>query len=87
MDIQAEKLSLIKWLTDVNEPSVIEQFVALKNNQQIDWWNEIDTDERIEIEEGLKQADAGEFLSHEDVMKKYDQWRSPNITRGGSVSC
>ena len=76
MDIQAEKLSLIKWLTDVTEPSVIEQFVALKNNQQIDWWNEIDTDERIEIEEGLKQADAGEFLSHEDVMKKYDQWRS-----------
>ena len=76
MDIQTEKLSLIKWLTDVTEPSVIEQFVALKNNQQIDWWNEIDNDERVEIEEGLKQADAGDFIAHEDVMKKYDQWRS-----------
>ena len=76
MDIQAEKLSLIKWLTDVTEPSVIEQFVALKNNQQADWWYEIDNEEKAEIEEGLKQAEAGEFFSHEEVMKKYDQWRS-----------
>jgi len=36
MDIQAEKLSLIKWLIDVNEPSVVEQFITLKNTQQAD---------------------------------------------------
>ncbi len=76
MDIQAEKLSLIKWLTDVTEPSVIEQFIALKNHQQSDWWNEVDKEERDEIEEGLRQADAGKILLHEDVMKKYNQWRS-----------
>jgi hypothetical protein len=41
MDIQAEKLNLIKWLTDVNEPSIISQFVALRKKQQADWWDNI----------------------------------------------
>ena len=65
MDIQAEKLDLIKWLAGVNEPSVIKRFVALKQEQQIDWWDEIDAEERADIEEGLAQADRGEVLSHE----------------------
>ena len=76
MDIQLEKLNLIKWLTDVDEPSVIERFIALKNQQQGDWWNDITEDERMEIDEGLAQADRGEVLSHEEVMAKYDKWRS-----------
>lgn len=73
MDIQAEKLSLIKWLTEVTEPSVIKRFIALKNNEASDWWDEIDEDERTEIEAGLKQADRGEIISHEEVMAKYQQ--------------
>jgi|GEM_PF-6697369 len=33
MDIQVEKLNLIKWLAKVNEPSVIKSFIELKNNK------------------------------------------------------
>jgi len=76
MDIQAEKLNLIKWLTEVNEPSVIERFIALKKEQTVDWWDDISNDEKAEIEEGLAQADRGEVFSHEEVMQKYQQWRS-----------
>lgn len=76
MDIQAEKLNLIKWLTDVKEPSVIERLIALKNDQQGDWWDQICEDEKAEIEEGLTQADKGEVFSHEEVMSKYQKWRS-----------
>jgi len=76
MDIQAEKLDLIKWLAGVTEPSVIKRFIALKQEQQVDWWEEIDAEERAEIEEGLAQADNGEVLSHEEVMAKYQKWRS-----------
>ena len=76
MDIQAEKLNLIKWLTEVEEPLVIEQFIALKNEQQKDWWDEISDEEKAEIEEGLAQADRGELMSHEEVMAKYQKWRS-----------
>ena len=76
MDIQLEKLNLIKWLVEVEEPSVIEQFIALKNEQQKDWWDEISDDEKANIEEGLAQADSGEVFSHEEVMAKYQKWRS-----------
>jgi len=71
MDIQLEKLNLIKWLTDVQEPSVIERFIALKNDQQVDWWDQISEEEKAEIVEGLAQADNGEFVLHEVVMAKY----------------
>ena len=76
MDIQLEKLNLIKWLTDVDEPSVIERCIALKNEQQQDWWDEISEDKRAEIDEGLAQADSGEVFSHEEVMANYEKWRS-----------
>ncbi len=76
MDIQAEKLNLIKWITDVKEPSVIEQFLLLKNKQQADWWDHISPEERSEIETGIVDADIGDVLRHEEVMEKYQQWRS-----------
>lgn len=76
MDIQAEKLNLIKWLTDVNEPSIISQFVALRQKLQADWWDNISEDEKDEIIEGITQADNGDVLSHEEVMAKYEKWRS-----------
>jgi hypothetical protein len=76
MDIQAEKLHLIKWLTDVNEPSVIKRFLKLKKTEESDWWDTISAEERVDIEEGIKQADAGELIPHEEVMAKYDKWRS-----------
>jgi len=76
MDIQAEKLKLINWLTDVTEPSVIKRFIELKNDEAADWWDQISEEERAEIEEGLAEADRGEVLSHEEVMSKYDKWRS-----------
>jgi predicted transcriptional regulator len=76
MDIQAEKLNLIKWITEIQEPSVIEQFIALKNDQQADWWESLDKEEKAEIEAGLSQADNGEVFSHEEVMSKYQKWRS-----------
>jgi predicted transcriptional regulator len=76
MNIQAEKLSLIKWLTSVEEPSVIQQFITLKNQQRKDWWDNISDEELAEIEEGLAQADNGEVAAHEEVMSKYQKWRS-----------
>jgi len=76
MDIQAEKLHLIKWLADINEPSVIKRFLDLKKAEETDWWDTLSADEKADIEEGLKQADAGELIPHDEVMSKYDKWRS-----------
>ncbi len=76
MDIQAEKLDLIKWLADIEEPAVLQKLIALKNDQQTDWWDLIDDEEKAEIEEGLAEADRGNVIPHEEVMAKYKKWLS-----------
>ncbi|HTB31979.1 MAG TPA: hypothetical protein VK808_08145 [Bacteroidia bacterium] len=37
-------------------------------------WNEIPDKIKKSIEIGLKQAKAGQTLSHKEVMKKYKKW-------------
>jgi predicted transcriptional regulator len=49
---------------------------ALKNEQQKDWRDEISDDEKVEIDKSLAEADKGDILSHEEVMAKYQKWRS-----------
>ena len=70
MDIQAEKLQLISWLSSLNNPDIIKQLVAIKEKQP-DWWDEISEAERSDIKEGLDQADRGLVVPHQLVMEKY----------------
>lgn len=76
MDIQVEKLNLIKWLTEITEPSIIKRLVDMKKEQETDWWDLIDAEEKADIKEGLQQADQNELILHEVVMSKYDKWRT-----------
>lgn len=75
MDFQAEKLQLIEWLAKLNDPTTLKRFIALKIEQDKDWWDILSAEERSEIEEGLAQADRGEVVSHKKVMAKYNKWR------------
>lgn len=74
MDIQAEKLQLIQWLAGLNDSSILDEFITLKKSKEIDWWDETSSEERLEIKEGLMQADKGEVTPHEEVMAKYQKW-------------
>lgn len=75
MDIQAEKLQLIEWLARLNNTATLKRFIALKKEQEKDWWDQINNEEKAEIEEGLFQADRREIISHKEVMAKYKKWR------------
>ena len=74
MDIQAEKLQLIEWLAGLNDSKTLIEFISLKKQKELDWWDEINQEERSEIVEGLSQADRGELTSHKEVMEKYKKW-------------
>jgi len=75
MDIQAEKLQLIEWLARLNNTTTLKRFIALKKEQEKDWWDQINNEEKAEIEEGLFQADRREIIPHREVMAKYKKWR------------
>lgn len=74
MDLQAKKLDLIKWIADLNEPSILAKFFDLRKENEQDWWNEISDEEKAEIEEGLAQEQKGELHPHHEVMARYQKW-------------
>ena len=74
MDIQAEKYSLIEYIMGIKEASTITKFKALIKTSEKDWWDELSSAEKTEIQEGIRQADNGELISHEEVMANPRKW-------------
>jgi len=37
---------------------------------QIDWWDTISEDEKADIEEGIRQADAGQLTPSNEVIER-----------------
>jgi hypothetical protein len=71
MDIQLEKLELIKKLVETDDQSIIASVKKVFSSNKKDFWQELSQEQRDEIEESDRQIDRGEFVLFEDVMKKY----------------
>ena len=71
MNLQAKKLELVQLILNTEKPAVLAKVEAIfKKEKDADWWDEISEDERNAIEEGLAEADRGELIPHEKVMKE-----------------
>jgi predicted transcriptional regulator len=46
----------------------------LEAEQDYDSWDELPASLKASINRGLKQADKGEVIPHEEVVKKYKKW-------------
>lgn len=65
----------LKHLIDAEQnPSVLEALRTLLTRPQEDWWDSISAIERAQIEQGIAEADKGEFISHQEVMKNPKSW-------------
>ncbi|WP_269226462.1 hypothetical protein [Flavobacterium eburneipallidum] len=73
MDLAARKYSFIQELATVDE-SLLEKLEKILKDNKKDWFNELSTEEQVEIEIGIKQADNNEFVNHETVMGKFAKW-------------
>ncbi|WP_026838872.1 hypothetical protein [Gillisia sp. JM1] len=74
VNIQNKKIELIQWLSTLNDMSIIEKIIKLREREKSDWWNEISVTEKKSLEKGIKDADAGKLNSHSDVKKIYEKW-------------
>lgn len=71
MNLQAKKLELVQMILNTEKPTVLAKVEAVfKKEKGTDWWDEIGEAERNAIEEGLAEADRGELIPHEEVMKE-----------------
>ena len=71
MNLQSKKLELVQLIINTEKPSILSKVEAiLKKEKASDWWDEISPEEKKAIEKGLAEADKGELIPHEEVMKE-----------------
>ena len=74
MNIETTKLELSHLLLQTQKESLLKKLKSVFEEEQVDWWNEMSENEQEEIKTGLKQADKGEYVANEIVMKRFDKW-------------
>jgi len=74
INLQNKKIELIQWLSTLNDESVIEKIIKLRESEKSDWWEEISEEEKRSIEQGIKDADSGKLNPHSEANKLYEKW-------------
>lgn len=74
MNLATRKYNFIQELTTIDE-SLLEKLEIILKTSKKDWFTDLDSDEKLELEIGLKQAENDEFISHETVMNRFAKWR------------
>ncbi|HEU4496361.1 MAG TPA: hypothetical protein VFR70_04855 [Flavobacterium sp.] len=71
MDIQLEKLELIKKLAATDDIAVIKSIKKIFKQEKKDWQEELTDEQKAAIEEGIADIEAGRVASYKSVMEKY----------------
>jgi uncharacterized protein HemY len=74
MNIQSEKIELVKRLLDTNDEAVLQQIKDVFENLDKDFWNELPDHVKQGIARAKKQVNEGLLTPHDEVMKKYDKY-------------
>lgn len=75
MDIQTEKLQLMKMLLETEDKSILKQLKAVFDSRtKSDIWDEWDDEVRKDVEEAIRQADAGELIPHSKAITMLKKW-------------
>ena len=77
MNTQVEKLRLIEWIVRLNDQSILDKILRIKEKsgqKDTDWYNTISQAETESIDRGLSDLKEGKVKSHSQVHKKYKKW-------------
>ncbi|HVS93610.1 MAG TPA: hypothetical protein VHE59_16340 [Mucilaginibacter sp.] len=74
MNIQAEKIELVKRLLDTDDESVIQELKNVFTSHEKDFWSDLPDHVKAGIEHSRKQAEQGLLTAHDEVMKGYAKY-------------
>ena len=57
LSLENKKIELIQWLSTLNDTSLIDKLMKLREKEKNDWWNEISAREKESIEKGIQDAE------------------------------
>jgi len=74
INIQNRKIELIQWITTLNDSSIIEKLLKVRESESKDWWSEISEEEKQSIKKGVEEADNGSLNPHSEARALYEKW-------------
>lgn len=69
MNLENRKINLINWISSLQEEDILAQVEKIQKDKA-DWWDAVSSEDKILINEGLKQLDRGEYLTRDQVRSK-----------------
>ena len=70
MNLQAKKLEIVQLVLNTRKPAILRKVENVLKEEGTDWWDEISEAEKQAIKQGVAEADRGELIPHEEVMKQ-----------------
>jgi hypothetical protein len=72
MNIQAEKLELVRMILDTDNPSILSSIKRIfASSKNVDFWDSIPQAQKEEILKGIEEIENGETFDYEEFIKKH----------------
>ena len=71
MDIQANKIALVKEILDINNIDLIQKIAELIKTEKKDFWDELTVQEQNEIEYGLDDIKNNRISDFDSFIKEH----------------
>ena len=74
MNIYAEKIKLIEWITQINDTAVLDKLIEFQRKNHKDWWDDLNEHEKNEKNLGLNDLEGGNSVDHSEARKLYERY-------------
>lgn len=71
MNIQANKIELMRLILGIENPIVIQKICALIKNETSDFWDELTPEQQKEMEKAIQELDAGKGMEWNEFKKSF----------------
>jgi hypothetical protein len=72
MNIQAEKIEIMKMILDTDNPIILESVKNIfKISTTIDFWDTLPQEQKEDILKGLNDIENGNIVDYEDFIKQH----------------
>lgn len=70
MNIQAEKLEMVRMILDTDNPSILSSIKRLfANSKKADFWDSLPLSQKDEILKGIEEIENDETVNYEQFIK------------------
>ena len=72
MNIQSEKLEIMKLILETNNPRILESIRKLFNKStKVDFWETLTQEQKDDIQQGIMDIENGDVVDYDDFMEKH----------------